>query len=317
MEQRLEVCSQILKEDPRVNKIKLIKYAGVKRSTFYSQKEKGLPIASMGSKGRRPPGWSYDIHDNCILDASIRNVLHVYRDKIEFANGGGVKKLVYYLKDDHGFIVNHKKLYRLCREEGLLLPRKKKLKKNFKKLPASNHVVTAPLRVWQFDIKYGWIHGENSFFYLLAFIDVFSREIIDFYIGLNCKGESLVNLLDSALAKAGIEDPTGLIIRSDNGSQMTCNAFREKVEELGLAHEYIPPSTPNKNAYIESFFSIYEIEFLQVRYFATFEEAYRQTMEFIEFYNTKRKHGSLKMMAPKEFRNCYSKFATDSVEVRL
>lgn len=93
--------------------------------------------------------------------------------------------------------------------------------------------------------------------------------------------------MDSALAKAGIEDPTELIIRSDNGSQMTCNAFRKKVEELGLAHEYIPPATPNKNAYIESFFSIYEIEFLQVRYFATFEEAYRQTMEFIEFYNTK------------------------------
>lgn len=90
----------------------------------------------------------------------FRKALHDYRNKIEFANGGGVKKLVYYLKDDYGFIVNHKKLYRLCKEESLLLPRKKKLKKNFKKLPASNHVVTAPLKVWQFDIKYGWVHGE-------------------------------------------------------------------------------------------------------------------------------------------------------------
>lgn len=317
MEQRLEVCSEVLKENPKVNKMKLFQYAGVKRSTFYSQKEKGLPIGTMGSKGRRPPEYGYDIHGNRVLDVSIRKVLHEYRDKVEFVNGGGVKKLVYYLKDDYGFIVNHKKLYRLCKEEGLLLPRKKKLKKNFNKLPASNHVVIAPLKVWQFDIKYGWVHGENRFFYLLAFIDVFSREIIDFYIGLNCKGENLVNLLDSALLKANITCAAELVIRSDNGSQMTCNAFRTKVVELGLQHEYIPPATPNKNAYIESFFSVYEIEFLQVRYFATFEDAYRQTMEFIKFYNTKRKHGSLKMMSPLDFKKYFTKYSTAEVEVRL
>ena len=271
----------------------------------------------MGSKGRRPPEYGYDIHGNKVLDSSIRKALHDYRDKIEFANGGGVKKLVYYLRDDYGFIVNHKKLYRLCKEEELLLPRKKKLKKNFKRLSASNHVVTEPLRVWQFDIKYGWVHGESRFFYLLGFIDVFSREIIDFYIGLNCKGESLVNLLDSAIKKAGIVNTTNLTLRSDNGSQMTCKAFREKVEALSLNHEYIPPATPNKNAYIESFFSVYEIEFLQVRYFATFKDAYKQTMEFIEFYNNKRKHGSLGMMSPLEFKNFYKKYSTREIEVRL
>lgn len=318
MEQRLEVCTEQIRENPKINRTKLLKYSGVKRSTFFSQKEEGLPIGSaMGSKGRRPPGFSHDVHGNIVTDSSIRMALHDYRDKIEFANGGGVKKLVYYLKDDYGFRVNHKKLYRLCKEECLLLPRKKKLKKQFKKLPASNHIVTAPLKVWQFDIKYGWVHGENRFFYLLAFIDVFSREIIDFYIGLNCKGESLVNLLDSALLKANITDATELIIRSDNGSQMTCKAFREKVLELGLQHEYIPPATPNKNAYIESFFSVYEIEFLQVRYFSTFQDAYRQTMEFIKFYNTERKHGSLKMMAPLEFKEKYTKYTTDEVAVRI
>lgn len=317
MEQRLEVCTEQIKENPKINKIKLFKYACVKRTTFYSQKERGLPIGTMGSKGRRPPEYGYDIHGNRVLDSAIRKALRDYRDKVEFANGGGVKKLVYYLRDDYGFVVNHKKLYRLCKEEELLLPRKKKLKKDFKKLPASNHVVTEPLRLWQFDIKYGWVHGESRFFYLLAFIDVFSREIIDFYIGLNCKGESLVNLLDSAIKKAGVTDTTSLTIRSDNGSQMTCKAFREKVESLGLDHEYIPPATPNKNAYIESFFSIYEIEFLQVRYFATFEEAYKQTMEFIEFYNTKRKHGSLKMMAPQEFKHNYTKYLINEIEVSL
>ncbi|MBN8536289.1 MAG: transposase [Deltaproteobacteria bacterium] len=62
---------------------------------------------------------------------------------------------------------------------------------------------------------------------------------------------------------------------------------------------------------------MYEIEFLQVRYFATFQEAYKQTMEFIEFYNTKRKHGSLKVMAPLDFKKCYKNDSIAEVEVRL
>ena len=78
MEQRLEVCSLVLKENPKVNKVKLFQYAGVKRSTFYSQKEEGLPIAPMGSKGRRPIDYSYDVHGNMVLDASIRKALHDY-----------------------------------------------------------------------------------------------------------------------------------------------------------------------------------------------------------------------------------------------
>lgn len=60
---------------------------------------------------------------------------------------------------------------------------------------------------------------------------------------------------------------TSLTIRSDNGSQMSCNEFKEYVNPLNLTHEFTPIRCPNKNAYIESFFSIFETEFLQVRYF--------------------------------------------------
>ncbi len=159
MEQRIAVCTEQIIENPNINKTKLLKYAEVKRATFFAQKKEVLQISStVRIKGRRSPGFSYDINGNIVIDSSIKKALHDYRNKIEFTNGGGVKKLTYYLKDDYGFIVNHKKLYRLCQEECLLLPRKKKLKKSFKKLPASNHIVTAPLKVWQFDIKYGWIH---------------------------------------------------------------------------------------------------------------------------------------------------------------
>ena len=66
-------------------------------------------------------------------------------------------------------------------------------------------------------------------------------------------------------------------------------------------------STPNKNAFIESFFSIYETQFLQVRYFETLKDAYEQTEEFIKFYNTERLHGSLKHKTPAEFNDLFNK----------
>ncbi len=69
---------------------------------------------------------------------------------------------------------------------------------------------------------------------------------------------------------------------------MTSSQFYKYVNSVGLEHEFIPIRTPNRNAFIESFFSIYETQFLQVRYFDSLKEVYEQTEEFIEFYNTDR-----------------------------
>ena len=60
---------------------------------------------------------------------------------------------------------------------------------------------------------------------------------------------------------------------------------------------------PNKNAYIESFFSIFEIAFLQTHQFNNFTEAYKETVHFINFYNRYRIHGSLGGKSPQEFRS--------------
>ena len=57
---------------------------------------------------------------------------------------------------------------------------------------------------------------------------------------------------------------------------------------------------PNKNAHIESFNSIFETEFLQVRYFASMKDVYKQVLEYITVYNSYRVHGSLKYHSPDE-----------------
>src|SRR3989338_7395469 len=71
--------------------------------------------------------------------------------------------------------------------------------------------------------------------------------------------------------------------------------------EHGVKHEFTPPSTPQKNAFIESFFSILETDFLQTHAFESFAEAYTETIKFIQFYNERRIHGSINNQSPKDF----------------
>lgn len=77
--------------------------------------------------------------------------------------------------------------------------------------------------------------------------------------------------------------------------------FYLKNLEKKLTHEFIPPRQSNRNAFIEAFNSIIEIEVLQVRYFRSFKEVYEAIFKFIEFYSNRRLHGSLSYLSPKMF----------------
>jgi len=270
------------------------------KSTWYDHLKIKQPKVDQKSKGRPIPGYSMNPNGTLVEDSEVVKHLINYRNKKEFGNAGGYHKLKFYLQRDYGVYVNHKKLYRLCKENKLLLPKnKKKINKN-KKI-CLNKEITGPNQLWEFDIKYGYIHGENRHFYILAFIDVFTRKVVSYHIGLACKAIHLKNTFEQALRKENIKPDSSLVIRSDNGPQMTSNMFKKYIDDLSMDHEFIPPGDCNKNAHIESFNSILEIEFLQVRYFKDFKDAYQQTVEFIYFYNNKRIHGSLKMKTPLEF----------------
>jgi putative transposase len=282
----------------------VLSYCNLSSSSWYkSRKVKVEKDVGAANRGRPIPGYSVNPDGVLIPDQTIIHLLKGYRSRIEFQNAGGYYKLGHYLRRDYGFIINKKKVYRLCKENSLTLPRKKTKKWRQRKISV-NRSVDAPNRLWQFDIKYGYIHGENKFFYVLVFVDVFTRSIVDFYVGKTCKSSDLSFTLNQALKKENIPLENGLVIRSDHGTQMTSNMFRKYLENLEIKpeHEFIPCGVPNKNAHVESFNSIFEIEFLQTRYFHSFADAYIQTCEFIEFYNKERIHGSLKYHTPHEAR---------------
>lgn len=167
---------------------------------------------------------------------------------------------------------------------------------------SENRKINKPNQLWQFDIKTGYIHGENKYFYFLAIIDVFTREIINYHIGYSCKAKDLLLTVEEAIQKHK-PNLSELVLRSDNGPQMTSYMFYKYINDVGLEHEFIPVQTPNKNAFIEAFFSIFEIQFLQVWYFNSMNDVFERISKFIEFYNKRRLHGSLKYNSPIDFKN--------------
>lgn len=283
----------------------VLRLTGIARSSWYSSNlPPPLPAAPIAKnrRGRPAPGFTLNRNGTLVPDTVIVGYLKDYRSRPEFQNGGGVDKLRHYLKRDHQVYVNRKKIYRLCLENGLLLKKRGLKGQSGVRRISQNRVVTGPNQLWEFDIKYGYIQGELRFFFILAFVDVFSRKCVGLHVGLNCRQGDLSFVLTQALICEQVSVDSELVTRSDNGPQMRSNEFHKYLAKLEtkLTHEFIPVRTPNKNAHVESFFSILEAEFIQVRYFSSFAHAYSQTHGWVKNYNTYRIHGSLGMRTPAE-----------------
>lgn len=212
----------------------------------------------------------------------------------------GYKLLAQCIRDTQGLVFGNKKSYRLCKELQILHKQRVKKVQHPRRLPR-NHTITGPNQLWQMDIKYGYVHGCNRFFFVLSIIDVFDRAIVNYYQGTACNARHACETVRKALearVKAGEPLP---ILRTDNGPQFVSSTFGDMCEELGLVHERIPPKTPNMNAYIESFHSLLERNLFSKNQFVNLAEAFVSVDRYMDFYNHRRMHGSLKRMSPMTF----------------
>ncbi|SHI03813.1 IS3 family transposase [Clostridium grantii] len=260
--------------------LKIVKLA---RSTYYYNlsvegKEK------VKQKGGKPRGYSLDKNNKKICDEEIREYIleSIDGDAINY----GYRKITYHLRKHYNLTINHKKVYRLCKEMDILKDQRV-IKPKIKRTLAANRIITGSNQLWEIDIKYGYIHGEDKFFYLLNLIDIFDRSIIDYHMGLHCEAKDATALIRKCLIRrnlfdSGAEKP---VIRTDNGPQFVSYRFKEYCEELGLEHERIPVKTPNKNAHVESFHRIIEDECFKNNEFENYAKAYEFVNDFMEFYN--------------------------------
>jgi putative transposase len=282
---------------------RMMKFLRITRSMFYYK-----PVAQTPEKeeerGRPCPGFSLTNKEERISDEQIQEFLMEAIEGEESVYG--YRKLTHHLKTVYDLKINAKKVYRLCKEMGILLPQRKKKSKHPRRL-ARNHVITGPNEMWQLDIKYGSIEQSGRFFFVASAIDVFDRSIVGYYRGSDCKATSITNMIQDSLKRRNVPRPKDderekrLIIRTDNGPQFVSEHFGDFCEDQRIYHERIPKKSPNSNAFIESFHSILERECFQQQDFECFDHAYEILDVFIDFYNERRYHGSLNYLSPCQF----------------
>ena len=212
----------------------------------------------------------------------------------------GYKLLAACLWNQHRLKLNHKKSYRLCKALDILQPQRKKRFKHPRKLP-ENRVITGPNQLWQMDIKYGYVAGRDRHFFVLSIIDIFTRVIVGYYRGSSCEAKHVCQTLGTALDRHCTDRSARPVIRTDNGPQFVSHLFGDMCEGWEVTHERIPPRTPDLNAFIESFHSNIERDLFGKEEFATFEDAYAGIDWYMDFYNNRRMHTSLRKRPPVAF----------------
>lgn len=300
LHEKFEIADQFIKRGEAATHV--LQILGLAKSTYYDRfkREAQAKPSTASRRGRSYPGYSLTTDGRKVSDEQIKEWLlelvegeeHVY----------GYKLLARCLRKQKKLVLNKKKSHRLCSELGILQKQRKRKSKHPRRLP-KNRIVTGPKQLWQMDIKYGYIAGQDRFFFICDIIDVFDRVIVGYYRGPVCEAkhvcQTLVRALESRI-KPGDPRP---VIRTDNGPQFVSALFGDTCESWELVHERIPPKTPNMNAYIESFHSLLERDLLAKEDFMTFEEAYAAIDRYMEFYNHRRMHGSLGYMSPIQFSN--------------
>jgi len=276
----------------------VLRIVGVSHATYYWRKRHVLK--GPARRGGRPrPGFVITRDGLPVSDDSVKDLLRSAIDGDGYPYG--YHKLTHWLRREHGLVINKKRVYRLCQEMDILLPRRCRQRRVTRRISCNREVV-AVNQVWETDVKYGYISGERRFFFVQVILDVADRMVIDYHIGLTCTAEQAAQTLACALErrkdKLGEQRP---VVRTDNGPQFTSKEWQATCDRYGVEYEYIPVHTPNKNAHVEAFHAILQDECLARHEFRTFAEAYMTVVAFIDYYNNRRIHGRLGYRSPTEY----------------
>lgn len=208
-----------------------------------------------------------------------------------------------------GYLINHKKVYRLMKEAGLLKERHKKAEKTY----AKYRIVTpeGPLEVLEMDIKYVWVTNERRHAFILTVIDTFTRFVLHWQVGFTMKASQVRRAWEEVIYNH--LQPADLLrkqihieIRNDNGPQFGAKIIRRFFEDNHLNQVFTHPYTPQENGHIESFHSILSRAISKQVFWNLTELETRLTL-FYEKYNNVRLHGSIANLPPKLFWELWQK----------
>jgi len=197
--------------------------------------------------------------------------------------------------NEHGWRVNHKRVERIWRKEGLKVP-KKQPKRGRLWLNDGSCIRLRPEHkdhVWSYDFMVERTTDGRAF-RVLNIIDEFTRESLSGKVNRKISSQDVIDELFNLFIFRGIPEH----IRSDNGPEFTAKVVRRWLNHLGVKTLFIEPGSPWENGYIESFNGKLRDELLDREIFTTLEEAKALIEQWRRNYNQVRPHSALGYQPP-------------------
>ena len=207
----------------------------------------------------------------------------------------GYKRIAVMLRRE-GQVHNLKKIYRIYREEGLMVKRRKGRKRAMgtrSPLPKPDRIN----QVWSLDFLSDAL-SDGRRFRVLGVMDQCCRECLTLMADTSIGGVRVARELDRLVATYG----KPLCIVSDNGTEFTSRTVLAWTQEQGIEWHYITPGKPRENGYTESLNGRIRDECLNEHVFEGLAHARRLIEAWREDYNNIRPHGSLGNMPPTIYR---------------
>jgi putative transposase len=206
----------------------------------------------------------------------------------------GYRRLTAMLERE-GMPANHKRVYRLYREEGLAMRIRQRRRIRWNGAVVKPAASQANER-WSMDFVSDCVSG-GKVIRMLTIVDDCTRECPVIEVDTSLGGLRVRRVLDRMAIERGL--PEAIVV--DNGPEFRGRALAAWSEERGVRLEFIQPGKPVQNAYIESFNGRLRDECLNANWFTSLSDARRKIETWRKDYNEQRPHSSLNYLPPAEF----------------
>jgi len=209
----------------------------------------------------------------------------------------GYRRMTTILRRE-GYCVNHKRIQRLCRDEGLrvLKKAKKRSRVGVSVLNGTRLRATHPDHVWAIDYQFDQTTNFKTL-KLLNITDEFTKEALAIDVHRSITSDHTVNVLERIVAERGRAPE---FLRMDNGTELTANALRDWCRFCFSGSVYIEPGSPWENPFIESFNGKLRAECLNANWFLSLDEARQKCEAWRTHHNDVRSDSPLVGKTPRE-----------------
>ncbi|WP_153634953.1 IS3 family transposase [Marinobacter salsuginis] len=195
-----------------------------------------------------------------------------------------------------GWRDNHKRVYRLYRDQGLSLrlkrPKRNKAAKNRQPLQRATH----PNHIWGMDFVSDALFDGRRL-RLLTIIDLFTRECLGIVVGQSLKGHDVQEALTAIARFRGNPE----VLKTDNGSEFAGKVMDRWAYERNIEIDFSRPGKPTDNATVESFNGRLRQECLNENWFLSLADAREKIEAWRAFYNQVRPHSALEWCTPSDY----------------